>query len=161
MSLNSDNTEQAVNVAPKKKRKSKRRWTRRQLSTEDTQPKRKATNLAGAEIDSRIAQAIRDRAEAMAKVSELVHWQDRLQRLEQEINSLIGFQQRLSGNHGVPLAQVESGYSRLRTGLESPAPPFSHLAAIPDGVTSIPTKVSNPKPSGGNVADLADEGGFS
>lgn len=134
--------------------------------TEKTELKRstkaKPQNLANAEIDSRLAAAIRDRAKAMQMVSKLAHWQDRLARLEQEINSLIGFQQRLSGKTapdtaaGVLIAQVP-GFRPFEP------PPFAgRLADIPDGVTSIPTKVANPKPSGSNVAEeFMNDKGFS
>lgn len=124
--------------------------------TEEVKPKRsKPSNLAKAEIDSRLAAAIRDRAKAMQMVSKLVHWQDRLMRLEQEINSLIGFQQRLSGSP----TQLTDATRRLLPDAPTTFP--GHLAAIPEGVTSIPTKAANPKPSGGNVAGIAGEGGFS
>jgi hypothetical protein len=99
----------------------------------------------------------------MAKVSELVHWQDRLSRLENEINSLIGYQQRLSGQTRTTQQSVDE-ILRLRTGTEAPLvmpPTFSHLNPIPEGVTSVPTKVASPKPSHGNAADLVGgEGGF-
>lgn len=117
---------------------------------------RRTEELAKVEIDARLAQAIRDRAQAMKQVSKLVHWQDRLARLEQEINSLIGFQQRLSGR---AVDRVEM--------LPVPAPVFlapanfgGHLTPIPDGVTSIPAR--QPKPTTPNQADtIAGEGGFS
>jgi hypothetical protein len=126
-----------------------------------------ASTMANAEIDSRLAQAIRDRAKAMQMVSKLVHWQDRLNRLEQEINSLIGFQQRLSGQVDRVDIYGQSADGRITSApIASALPgqlpsPFSHLNPIPVGVTSIPTKTANPKPSGGNVADIAGEGGFS
>ena len=140
--------------------------------SEDPKQKRRVAGkrteqLANAEIDNRLAQAIRDRSKAIQMVSRLVHWQDRLARLEQEINSLIGFQQRLTGQ----IDRVDI-YGQTADGRITSAPiasalpgqlpaPFSHLNPIPDGVTSIPTKVAHPKPSGGNVADVAGEGGFS
>jgi hypothetical protein len=116
-------------------------------------------SLANAEIDARLAQAIRDRAKAIAMVSKLVHWQDRLSRLEQEINSLIGFQQRLSGS---PMQLTDATRTLLPPASVSPGAVFSHLNPIPEGVTSIPTKVANPKPSGGNVAaEFMNDKGFS
>lgn len=118
-----------------------------------------ATSLAKTEIDSRLAQAIRDRAKAMQQVSKLVHWQDRLARLEQEINSLIGFQQRLSGMPISTPEQQSSLVEVLRAGI--PMTSFGgHLAPIPDGVTSIPAR--QPKPTSPNQADVVGgEGGFS
>lgn len=145
MSLNSDKKlPEGIDIVPVTKKRS------RSPSHEKKSP---ASNLALAEIDSRLAQAIRDRAEALGKISELVHWQDRLGRLEQEINSLIGFQQRLSGS---PMALTDS------TRVLLPAEPstFSHLNPIPDGVTSVPTR--QPKPTTPNVAEkISGEGGFS
>lgn len=132
---------------------------------EQTKSKRKKSSQANDEIDSRLAQAIRDRAKAMQMVSKLVHWQDRLARLEQEINSLIGFQQRLYGRSEIPYQMPDGrqvdGSSLIITNIQPPTPFTGHLSPIPDGVTSIPTKVANPKPSGGNMADIAGEGGFS
>lgn len=119
-----------------------------------------ATSLAKAEIDSRLAQAIRDRAKASQQVSRLVHWQDRLARLEQEINSLIGFQQRLNGHTGMTIPRNEEEFRRLSTGLETPTPYPGHAAPIPEGVTSIPSR--QPKPTSPNQADfVGGEGGFS
>jgi hypothetical protein len=129
--------------------------------TEESKQKRmrslpKVASQSEIEIDSRLAQAIRDRAKAMAMVSKLVHWQDRLARLEQEINSLIGFQQRLTG-------QIDDSYKGVAP-LMAPAGPPSfagHLADIPPGVSSIPTKTARATPSGGNVADqFLDDKGF-
>lgn len=117
-----------------------------------------ATSLAKTEIDSRLAQAIRDRAKAIQQVSKLVHWQDRLARLEQEINSLIVFQQRLSGR--AVLAASVAGYTNLSASVDSPTPYPGHAAPIPDGVTSIPAR--KPKPTSPNQADfVGGEGGFS
>ena len=155
--------------APKKRLK--RKYTRRAVR-EEVKPKRQTANLAGVEIDARIAQAIRDRAEAMVNVSKLVYWQDRLARIEQEINSLIGFQQRLSGKGQIDRVDIHGQTSdgRFTPPLAS-VPPYSHLTppttygghmADISGVSSIPTKVANPKPSHGNVAEIVGgEGGFS
>jgi hypothetical protein len=148
----------------RKKRKAKRRYVRRPPVEEGAQPKRpKPSSLANAEIDSRIAQAIRDRAEAMTRVSELIHWQDRLARLEQEINSLIGYQQRLSGVDRIDIhgATSDGRYTPILSSSPIQTAPFAgHMAPIPEGVGSIPTKTPNPRPSGGNAVDIAKEGGF-
>src|ERR1700690_3083594 len=134
--------------------------------TEESKRKQKPRpSLPNDEIDSRWGAAIRDRAAAMKQVSKLVHWQDRLARLEQEINSLIGFKQRLNGGTDSPVQYKITPILPI----SEPRPPFNpapnafpgHLAGNLDGVTSIPTKVANPKPSGANVADIVGEGGFS
>lgn len=159
----SDETIPDFEGAAPKNRKKKRKYTRRPVSEKPgyvPRPK-PASNLALTEIDSRLAQAIRDRAEAMGRVSELVHWQDRLGRLEQEINSLIGFQQRLSGKGQIDRVDIHGQTSdgRFTPPLAS-ALPFSHLTPIPEGVTSIPSR--QPKPTTPNQADIVgNEGGFS
>ena len=133
---------------------------------------KRTEQLANAEIDSRLAQAIRDRAQAIKQVSKLVHWQDRLMRLEQEINSLIGYKQRLSGNpesFATPVPQLGiasltppmplMGYAGDARPVPQPQFP-GHLGGNLDGVTSIPTR--QPKPTTPNQADaIGNEGGFS
>jgi hypothetical protein len=152
--------EMKMDDLPKQKRKYTRHIKIRPLrqSRQPTPPK-PAAKLADAEIDTRLAQAIRDRSKAMQMVSKLAYWQDRLMRIEQEINSLIGFQQRLMGQSGQAAAVPISTFPPPNF---TPPPAYAgHLASISPEVTSIPTKVANPKPSGGNVADIAGEGGFS
>jgi hypothetical protein len=155
-------------VEPQKRKYTRRKKVREPRALRTPAPPKPLLppSLALVEIDSRLAEAIRDRAEAMRMVSELVHWQDRLGRLEQEINSLIGFQQRLTGQaHSNPQwAGIEPllDAHKSAAGTPIPAPTFSHLNPIPEGVTSVPTKVANPKPSHGNVAaTVGGEGGFS
>jgi len=152
--------ENAVPEVPRKRRKTKRHYARKSVSERPGYvPRPKSSSLALAEIDGRLAQAVRDRAEAMGKVSELIHWQDRLQRLEQEINSLIGFQQRLSGNPEPFVTPVP------QLGIASLTPPTSYPGHMVDigNVTSIPAgKEPKITPSRGNVGpDIAGEGGFS
>src|SRR5208283_6237304 len=158
----SDETIPDFEGAAPKNRKKKRKYTRVSEKQPGYVPRPKpASNLALTEIDSRLAQAIRDRAEAMGRVSELVHWQDRLSRLEQEINSLIGFQQRLSGKGQIDRVDIHGQTSDGRFTLPlASALPFSHLTPIPEGVTSIPSR--QPKPTTPNQADIVgNEGGFS
>ena len=91
----------------------------------------------------------------MQMVSKLAHWNDRLGRLEQEINSLIGYKQRLE--NGVERVEI---YGQTSDGRITPAPLFSHLNEIPDTVTSIPAKQSIVTKR--NVAQISEgEGGFS
>ena len=105
---------------------------------------------AQAEIDNRIAQAIMDRATAIENVSKLTYWQDRLMRINQEIESLIGFQQRLSGQPAGSMAVPPS----VVTG-------FSHTESIPAGISSIPAP-RGPKPTTPNMGpEVIREGGFS
>ena len=106
---------------------------------------------AAAEIDNRLADALKDRAVALHNASKLGYWQDRVRDLNQEINELIGFQQRLSGQASIPPAPGLAAY-----------PP----AAAPGGViTSAPVSNQDGRPSqapsGVNVAEVVGgEGGF-
>lgn len=129
------------------------------MPDETKKPKRtrhsKPDNLANSEIDKRLAQAIVDRAKALQMCSKLAYWQDRLQRVTQEIDSLINFQQRLLGKEIMTISAAPSP-------IEVHAPSaFSHLADI-SGAGSIPTPPRQPKPTHGNVVEkVIDEGGFS
>lgn len=117
--------------------------------------KEKTGNRALLDVDERIVLALAERDEASRKVSLLIYWQDRLQRINQDIDMLIGIQQRLSGK--VP----ESAPNPTTAGPFAPAAiPYSHTAVIPQNITSVPRQ-ANPQPSGGNVADeVSNEGGF-
>lgn len=133
----------------------------REATVDDTPRKRrkrgpnkpKATNLALEEIDRRLAEALTEKSAAMANVSKLLYWQDRLQRITQEIESLIGYQQRLTGQTSSIIPPPISVGSTT-TGI-----PFVVGAPVPPGVTSAP--VRQPAPSGTNLADtIGSEGGF-
>lgn len=120
------------------------------------------TSAAQKEIDSRLAQALRERADAMKKVSALVYYQDRLNRLNQEIDTLISYQQRLLGHEPTTMTVGASSYV---TGFQmgsGPSPAFSHLADLPPGIGSMPTKAPKPAatPNGNAAAEVSSESGF-
>lgn len=116
--------------------------------------KPKSSSMALDEIDRRLAEALSERTAAIANVSKLVYWQDRLTRVNQEIDSLIGFQQRLTGKT-VTTEPRPADVQYTSTGV-----PFVVGAGVPPGVTSVPTR--QPAPSGTNVAEtIGSETGFS
>jgi|HubBroStandDraft_5_1064220.scaffolds.fasta_scaffold84771_1 hypothetical protein len=109
--------------------------------------------MAEIEIDSNLARAIRERADAIKKVAALQYWNTRLTQLDNEINTLLGYQQRMNG--GTPLPTP--GFVIPPT--VDPIGTYSHAAAIPASVGSIPAK--QPIPTNGNISDMvAGEGGF-
>jgi hypothetical protein len=110
---------------------------------ENEKKRGKKPNSAIAELDQRLAEAVRERGEAYRQVSELLMWQTRLQRVEQEINSLIEMKHRLNG--GTAPAVVPSPAS------------FQAFGELPSGVGSIPTR--QPQPAN-PVAAALGEGGF-
>lgn len=106
-----------------------------------------------AEIDNRLAQAIQERTKLHAEVSQLISAQERLSRVEQEINSLVQLQQRLVNPGASPMA--EASPSSL------PLPPDARLAQPFVGISSIPSP-HQPKPTTANMGpELLKEGGFS
>lgn len=122
------------------------------MTTENGKPsthralKAKATTRALDDVDQRIVVALAERDEASRKVSLLIYWQDRLQRVNQDIDSLISIQQRLSGTVANPPVVVAPMPPPVNLAI-----PYSHTAAIPTGVSSVPRQ-ANPLPSGSNVA---------
>lgn len=132
------------------------------MADEQVAPKRRrrqqksVSNSAAREIDARLAEALRERTEAVRQVAKLSFWQGRLASLEQEINSLIGYQQKLTGQ---PITSVSTP-AALVPGSRTDGAGFSHVADI-SGVSSIPSKQKRISPSS-NVADSKEvtEGGF-
>ena len=105
------------------------------------------------EIDSRLAQAIRDRADAMKKVAALSYWNTRLTQIEQEIQSLLGYQRSLSGAGPIPVPGSLASVS-LPSSI-----PYVMGADIPQTISSIPAKREIQLVP--NAAELvAQEGGF-
>lgn len=129
--------------------------------TDNAKRKEKSGNRALLDVDQRIVVALAERDEASRKVSLLIYWQDRLSRINSDIDMLISIQQRLSGQ--VPLLPTTLPGQPVPL---QPAPvslgiPYSHTAVIPSNITSEPRQ-ANPLPSGANVADeVGGEGGFS
>lgn len=118
--------------------------------------KEKTGNRALLDVDERIVVALAERDEASRKVSLLIYWQDRLARINQDIDMLIGIQQRLSGKAPEPTVSQAVPIGVGAVG----AIPYSHTAVIPPNISSVPRQ-ANPQPSGGNVADeVSGEGGF-
>jgi hypothetical protein len=105
---------------------------------------------ANTEIDRRLAEAIKERTKLHAQVSKLYSAQERLGRVEQEINSLVHLQKQLDGTAVSPIPMPS-----LQT-----APPYSgHATEMPPGVGSIPTR--EPKGTTANAGPaLKAEGGF-
>ncbi len=108
--------------------------------------KNRSEQLANAEIDRRLAEAIKERTKLHKAVSRMMSAQERLSRVEQEINSLVQLRQRLNGS--MP---------------ELPATPVPFegfpIQEMPAGISSIPTR--QPKATTENVAQkIAQEGGF-
>lgn len=120
--------------------------------------KEKTGNRALLDVDERIVLALAERDEASRKVSLLIYWQDRLARINQDIDMLIGIQQRLTGKVPEP---TMTGPQAVTVGVGTVgAIPYSHTAVIPPNISSVPRQ-ANPQPSGGNVADeVSGEGGF-
>lgn len=104
--------------------------------------KRVRKSGAAAEIDKRIAEAIRERTQALKEISLYSFAQDKYARLNQEIHELITMQARMSGTTAnLPVGQT--------------AIPFS-VAGMAPGIASIPAK------NVPNIAEkVASEGGFS
>lgn len=126
--------------------------------TRKRRPRQPNGSAAMQEIDSRLAQALAERAVATKKVSALLYYQDRLTRLNQEIESLIGFQQRLMGLPApAPVVTVTPDDVSAKL-----VAAFSHTAEIPAGMGSMPTKRGPAPTPNGNAADaVSSEGGFS
>lgn len=113
----------------------------------------KLGNRALLDVDERIVMALAERDEATRKVSLLIYWQDRLARINTDIDMLITIQQRLTGKVPEPATQAPAPFA-------SAAIPYSHSAVIPPNISSVPRQ-ANPQPSGANVAaDVEGEGGF-
>lgn len=152
----------------------KKRWSRlkapKAVKTVRRMPVPANPSLAEHEIDSRLAQCIIERSTALQKVSALNYWQGRLKQLDEEIRTLLSYQQALHGQivttSNGPMPQffppgpppMESStpvVDPLKLAME----PYSHAAPIPAGVGSIPAK--KVVASGSNAADMvATEGGF-
>jgi hypothetical protein len=118
------------------------------------------TQLANEQIDRRLAEAIKERTKLHSQVSRMIYAQERLSRVEQEINSLVQLQQRLKGN-GTSATSPEMIIAQ-------PHPPFAeisyagHNAELPSGIGSIPSGPRQPKPTTANAGPaLSKEGGFS
>ena len=115
-----------------------------------TRKRKPKQSTSANEIDNRLSQAIKERAFAMKKVASLIHWQARLQQLEQEIQSLIGIQR---GGMIPPNSFSPTTMPPVQAGNYSP------FAPVPPGVGSIPAK--QPTPTTGNQADkVSTEGGL-
>ena len=115
--------------------------------------------LANAEIDRRLAEAIKERTKLHKVVSRLISSQERLGRVQQEINELVQLQQRLNG------VVESSNPMQSMTLLGGMVPPPSgyagHATDIPPEVGSIPAP-RQPKPTTANMGpDVKREGGFS
>ena len=117
------------------------------------------------EIDTRLAQAISDRAHAVDQASKITYWQQKIVALDQEINTLIDFSNRLTGQNRAPAVRPIDPIDILRkttlTGTVTPAYDFRN--EVPPGVGSIPAgeRPKGPRPSSGNAADaVKGEGGF-
>lgn len=110
------------------------------------------------DVDQRIVVALAERDEASRKVSLLVYWQDRLRRINQDLDVLISIQQRLSGQVPIPLQlqPIQPDAPSLTVTTPTLTIPYQHAAPISPSITSVP------RPSGVNVAgDVEGEGGFS
>src|SRR6266404_8801703 len=117
------------------------------------------------EIDTRLAQAISERAHAVDQASKIVYWQQKIVALDQEINTLIDFSNRLTGQNRVPAVHPVDPMEVLRkttlSGTVTPAYDFRN--EVPAGVGSIPAgeRQKGPRPSSGNAADqVKGEPGF-
>lgn len=123
------------------------------------QPKQPQAGAAQREIDSRLAEALSERAIALKKVSALVYYQDRLTRLNKEIDSLLSYQQRLMGIVSPTVVNVEP--TSTEELLAKVSATYSHTEPIPPGIGSIPTKRGPAPTPNGNAADVVgNEGGF-
>ena len=113
---------------------------------------------ASTQIDHRLAEAIKERTKLHAAVSRLYSAQEKLSRVEQEINSLVQLRQRLDGT--VTAAEIQ----RMPTGIwpASNVSTYAPGADMPAGVGSIPANPRQPKPTTANAGPaVAKEGGFS
>lgn len=106
------------------------------------------------EIDTRLTAAIQLRSEALHKVSLLVYWQDKLARVTAEIDQLISYQRRLTGQ-----PETTPHFPVGGTGSNPAVPGYSFNQDIPPNAGSIPAKLPKVGP---NAADqVRSEGGFS
>lgn len=128
-------------------------------------PAQTVPSKALGEIDSRLARAIEDRAHAVDQASKITYWQQKIVALDQEINTLIDFSNRLTGQSRAPTVHPVDPIDILRkttlTGTVTPAYDFRN--EVPPGVGSIPAgeRQKGPRPSSGNAADaVKGEGGF-
>src|SRR5882762_3192420 len=117
------------------------------------------------ETDSRLARAIEDRAHAVEQASKVAYWQGKIIALDQEINTLIDFSNRLTGQNRAPASHAVDPIDILRkttlTGTVTPTYDFRN--EVPAGVGSIPAgeRPKGPRPSSGNAADqVKGEPGF-
>jgi len=117
------------------------------------------------EIDTRLAQAISERAHAVEQAAKVAYWQQKIVALDQEINTLIDFSNRLTGQNRVPAVHPVDPMEVLRkttlSGTVTPAYDFRN--EVPAGVGSIPAgeRQKGPRPSSGNAADqVKGEPGF-
>lgn len=112
------------------------------------------TSKALTEIDTRLTAAIQLRSEALHKVSLLVYWQDKLARVTAEIDQLISYQRRLTGQ-----PETTPHFPVGGTGSNPAVPGYSFNQDIPPNAGSIPAKLPKVGP---NAADqVRSEGGFS
>lgn len=136
--------------------RAKRKRTK-EVITQSAKTRRRKSGAA-AEIDKRLAEAIRERVAVSKKLSDFAGLHDRFQRLTQEIQELLSMQSRM--NAPVNAAMNTGPAMPLTMNTYSPEVPFIVGAPVPQGVGSIPARhpASNPE---GNVADkIAGEGGF-
>jgi len=117
------------------------------------------------EIDTRLAQAISERAHAVDQATKITYWQQKIVALDQEINTLIDFSNRLTGQNRVPAVHPVDPMEVLRkTTLSGTiAPAYDFRNEVPAGVGSIPAgeRQKGPRPSSGNAADqVKGEPGF-
>src|SRR6266481_6365473 len=66
------------------------------------------------EIDTRLAQAISERAHAVDQATKIAYWQQKIVALDQEINTLIDFSNRLTGQNRAPASQAIDPIDILR-----------------------------------------------
>jgi len=115
-------------------------------------PKPKPANTALREIDAQLTHAMQLRSQALHQVSELEGWQTKLARLTQEVDQLMAYRARLSGE-ATPTAAPFTPQSTATSANHS------FQKQIPPDVGSIPSGL--PKAGPGNLAEaIKDEGGF-
>lgn len=127
------------------------------------------TQLANEQIDRRLAEAIKERTKFNSQVSRMIYAQERLSRVEQEINSLVQLQQRLKGNGTsatspeMIIAQPHPPFAEISYATSTlPVRLTGHNAELPLGIGSIPSGPRQPKPTTANAGPaLSKEGGFS
>jgi len=107
--------------------------------------RRKQKSQALSEIDRRLADAIVHRADALDKISQLMGWQERLSRLDREIETLINYMQRLTGQ--APTVALPPPVMPPTAAI-----PYAHNT-LPSGAGSIPARQPAPTPQG-NAADM-------